>query len=281
MPELPEVETVARGLAWAQGHTLDRLEIFDSKVWFESEIPAKNFAGKKIREVSRRGKYIIFRFENESAIVQHLRMTGKMLEANSAAIPENIKHVAEKKSGKGLQIRAALEIAGKKIYFYDTRRFGTLTSVKKEEAFFAAKKLAPDPFHDAVRARELFLHKLRNTTKNAKAALLDQSLVAGVGNIYADESLFLEKISPKRLAKKIKDPEALWQKILWIMERSLNYGGTSIVNYVNANGAPGEFAALLNVYGREDEPCKICQTKIKKIDWAGRSTHFCPKCQAK
>lgn len=279
MPELPEVETVARGLSWAKGHVLNKIEIFDSKVWFESELSAKAFSGKKIQDVSRRGKYIIFRFDSELAIIQHLRMTGKMLEATSHAIPENIKKVAEKKSGKGLQIRAALQIAGRKIYFYDTRRFGTLTAVKKEEEFFNRKKLAPDPFHQTEIAKALFLEKISRTTKNAKAALLDQSIVAGVGNIYADESLFLEKINPKLLGRKIKDPEALWDRILWILERSLSFGGTSIVNYVNANGAPGEFAALLNVYGRENEPCKVCATPIQKIQWAGRSTHFCPRCQ--
>jgi formamidopyrimidine-DNA glycosylase len=279
MPELPEVENVARGLSWLRGRVLDRIEIFDKKVWFESELAPGKFAGLRVREVSRRGKYIIFRFSSGSAIVQHLRMTGKMLEAENPAIPEAIRSVIGKKKGKGLQIRCRLNFGDRSVVFYDTRRFGTLTAVQDEAEFFSRKGLAPDPFQDPDASCAEFMRRMKLSAKPAKAALLDQSMIAGVGNIYADEALHARGIHPRTPAKKIRDLRGLWETIQAILARSIVAGGTSIIDYVGADGVRGDFEKQLRVYGREGQKCQTCDAAISKITLAGRSTHFCPGCQ--
>lgn len=279
MPELPEVETVALGLRPLSGRRLGALEIIDSKVWFESELAPEALAGLVLREVSRRGKYLLLRFERGLTLVQHLRMTGKMLEAGHQGIPVSVAAAAPARSGKGLQIRCCFRFEGKEICFFDTRRFGTLTLVSDEEGFFSRKGIAPDPFHERERARIWFLARMRECGKPVKAALLDQGIVAGVGNIYADEALHGVGVHPRTLASQVPDPTALWNEVLRLLERSIRMGGTTILNYVNAEGKEGEFARLLRVYGREGEPCPGCAGPVARITLAGRSTHFCPRCQ--
>jgi formamidopyrimidine-DNA glycosylase len=273
------VETVARGLKPLEGKRLAELQIFDAKVWFESRFPPSALRGLRLKEISRRGKYLLLRFENNFTLVQHLRMTGKMLEAGHTAIPLEVSAGMGKPAGKGLQLRCRFHFERADIVFYDTRRFGTLTLVDDEAAFFQEKKIAPDPLEDSERALAVFLERVRGTRKPAKAALLDQSVVAGVGNIYADEALFASGINPRLPGGRIPDPQALWREILRLLRRSIRLGGTTIYNYVNAEGQKGDFARLLQVYGREGEACGSCGTEIRKITLAGRSTHFCPHCQ--
>jgi formamidopyrimidine-DNA glycosylase len=211
--------------------------------------------------------------------VQHLRMTGKMLEANSSHIPIGVLE-ARGQGGKGLQIRCELTFDdGSAVWFFDTRRFGTLTLVKDEELFFANKKIAPDPIHEPSRAYEWFRERLARANKPIKAALLDQQLVAGVGNIYADEALFAARIHPKKKAKAVKDPAPLWKEILRILHESILQGGSTIRDYVSAEGKEGTFAQAHHVYDRKGEPCTNCGIPVKRIVLAGRSTHFCETCQ--
>lgn len=279
MPELPEVETVARGLRFLSGQRLGSLEILDAKVWFESEQEASSLSGLRLLEVSRRGKYLLLRFENGLTIAQHLRMTGKMLEANSRVVPREVSENIERRAGKGLQVRCRFRFEQAEIWFFDTRRFGTLTLVQNEETFFLSKGIAPDPIQDTKRALAWFLERMAASNKPAKAALLDQSIVAGVGNIYADEALHASNIHPKTPAKKIREPLILWKHILRLLNRSIEMGGTTIRDYVSAEGIEGEFVKKLQVYDRAGEKCRTCGTKIERIVLAGRSTHFCPKCQ--
>lgn len=296
MPELPEVETVARGLRYLAGKSLGALEILDAKVWFESELSPEKLSGLKLLEISRRGKYILLRFERNDlhphsihsnihnriyTLVQHLRMTGKMLEAASPNVPEHIRDAVPTRKGKGLQVRCRFVFADAELWFYDTRRFGTLTLVSDEEKFFLKKKIAPDPFHDPDRALPWFVEHMQKCGKPAKAALLDQAIVAGVGNIYADEVLFRCGIHPLTPANKIADLFGLWKEILRMLERSIELGGSTIRDYVSASGEAGTFAQEHNVYGREGEPCAVCGSQIRRIVVAGRSTHFCLKCQPK
>jgi formamidopyrimidine-DNA glycosylase len=279
MPELPEVETVARGLSWLSGRRLRSLEIHDARVWFESEGEPELLSGLTLREVSRRGKYLLLRFEKNLTIVQHLRMTGKMLEANSQLIPTAVLEARGQK-GKGLQIRCELTFAdGSAVWFFDTRRFGTLTLVKDEEKFFTNKKIAPDPIHHPEIAFAWFRERLAKSGKPLKAALLDQGVVAGVGNIYADEALFAARVHPKLRASRLKDPRPLWIEILRILHESIRQGGSTIRDYVSAKGERGMFADAHLVYGKHLEPCVICGSPIKRISIVGRSTHFCPRCQ--
>lgn len=281
MPELPEVENVARGLKPLEGLILEQFEIYDKKVWFESSVGPERLPGRKLLQVSRRGKYLLLRFEGGISILQHLRMTGKMLDEKSAAVPELIRSQIGTKGSKAKQIRCRFFFREKNVVFYDTRRFGTLTAVESEEEFFARKKIAPDPFGQEEEARKVFLERMKNCKKPIKPALLDQSLIAGVGNIYADEALYRYGADPRLPAHKIKNPLLLWQIIREILAASMEKGGTSVVNYLGADGEPGKFASALRVYGREGEPCLHCGKKISRISLAGRSTHFCSRCQKK
>jgi len=281
MPELPEVENVARGLKYLEGRTLRNFEIFDDRVWFESELDPESLNGRRLLQVSRRGKYLLLRFSGGVSVLQHLRMTGKMLEIESRAIPEHIRSQIGTRGPKARQIRCRFDFGGKTVVFYDTRRFGTLTAVKSEEAYFSAKGIAPDPFEQEAEARAHFLARIPAVGRPVKAALLDQSLIAGVGNIYADEALFQVGVDPRTAARRVKDPEALWHAIRSILAVSMEEGGSSIVNYLGADGEPGRFGERLKVYGRGGEACPNCEKPIKRIQLGGRSTHFCSACQKK
>lgn len=280
MPELPEVENVVRGLRRWEGSLLEELEIFDGKVWFESELPPESFSGKRLAKISRRGKYLIFHFENGPELVGHLRMTGKFLEENSEAIPQPVKDRLGG-GGKGLQIRCRFRFRSGKLVFFDTRRFGTLTAVTDLNAYFAKKGIAPDPYSAPEAGLTTFLEEISKSARPIKASLLDQSVAAGIGNIYADEALHAANIHPKTVSRKIKDAKKIWDHAIAIMARSMEEGGTTIIDYAGVNGESGRYGAHLSVYGREGEPCLSCKTQIKRIVLAGRSTHFCPECQPK
>lgn len=279
MPELPEVETVARGLQPLAGQRLLALELHDARVWFESEAGPERLGGLLLREVSRRGKYLLLRFEAGVTLVQHLRMTGKMLESRSRLVPAEVVAAVASRAGKGLQVRCAFRFDATEIWFFDTRRFGTLTLTLNEEKFFLAKRIAPDPVHEPERAYARFAERLAKTGKPAKAALLDQGVVAGVGNIYADEALFAARIHPRTPACRIADPRLLWEHVLRILHESIRQGGSTVRDYVSADGREGTFAASHLVYGREGERCRECGAEIARITLGGRSTHFCPNCQ--
>jgi formamidopyrimidine-DNA glycosylase len=281
MPELPEVENVARGLKYLEGRTLKKFEIYDPRVWFESELEPESLEGKKLLQVSRRGKYLLLRLSGGISVLQHLRMTGKMLEIGSPAIPEHIRSQIGTRGPKARQVRCRFDFGGKTVVFYDTRRFGTLTAVESEEAYFAAKGIAPDPFGQEEEARVHFLARIQSIGRPVKAALLDQSLIAGVGNIYADEALFQVGVDPRTAARRVKDAEALWAAIRSILAVSMEAGGSSIVDYLGADGEPGRFGDQLKVYGRGGEGCPHCERPIKRIQLGGRSTHFCASCQKK
>lgn len=280
MPELPEVETVARGMKSLEQQTLKNLQIFDQKVWFESDLSPQVFQGEQLQEVSRRGKYIIYRFSPEKVLVQHLRMTGKMLDRNSSAIPALVRKQMGTNGSKAPQARALFSFGNKDVVFFDTRRFGTLTAIRSEREYFAQKGIAPDPLHQPIEAKERFMHSLASD-RPIKATLLDQSVVAGVGNIYADEALFALGIHPLLITRKLRRKEELWEKVIQLFQRAIQSGGTSVYNYVNSEGQVGTFADLLQVYGKTGEPCPGCGGIIRSQTIAGRTTHFCKNCQRK
>jgi formamidopyrimidine-DNA glycosylase len=277
MPELPEVENVARGLRPLEGRKMSRLDVIDARVWFESEIAPESFAGLSLHEVARRGKYLVLRFSPKHVIVQHLRMTGKMLDDGSALLPAALRENPE--GAKRFQLRARFHFENRPMVFFDPRRFGTLSAVRDEEAFFAAKGIAPDPIHQEPAARALFLKRLRESERPIKPFLLDQSLAAGIGNIYADEALHRVGVHPETPARKVKDPERLWNTVLEILAQSIAAGGSSIIDYVNAAGERGSFSSQHLVYGRDGDPCAGCGAAIRRVVLGGRSTHFCLKCQ--
>lgn len=276
MPELPEVETVRLGIQSWVGQELTLNSVNDKRVWFESTVNAKDFSRVFIEDVSRRGKYLVLRFRGKTRWMIHLRMTGKILKRDSSNIPRKLFSQAKAPSP---QIRTLWTIGNESWVFYDTRRFGTITAVDDEDSFWARKKISPDPILQSVQARRHFLEKVKLSKKNIKAALLDQSIIAGVGNIYADEALFAAGISPLRQARKVKNLEELWDKILDKFQQSIKEGGSSILNYVNSEGKKGNFVASLKVYGRADEPCTRCKQELVSLVCAGRTTVYCKHCQ--
>jgi len=280
MPELPEVETVVRGLKHLEGQTLSQIKINDPRVWFESELTHKELRNTKLHKIDRRGKYLLYRFSN-CDILQHLRMTGKMLAASSPAIPSNVL----KEKTKKVQLRCEFHFAKEVLYFYDIRRFGTLTAVKNWEKYWQQKKLAPDPLLNTKDALSYFLSAVKGKQKPVKTLLMDQTLLLGAGNIYADEVLHQEGIHPEQKSERLKEHDwvKIFQSLINIFENAIQSKGTTVVNYLGADGKAGSYGELLQVYSRENEECLRCgkRSKIKRIILSGRSSHFCPNCQRK
>jgi formamidopyrimidine-DNA glycosylase len=268
MPELPEVETIANGLHKRVAG--DRIE----SIWVGNKPePLKSSAieisraleGAHIERVRRVGKHIVFDLQRDEAPARqwivHLGMTGRMLVAAAETeVPSHTHLVAKLASGRELR-------------FVDPRRFGRL---EVRESDFTG------PGHEPLQITvEDFARLFHGSKAPVKAALLNQKLLHGVGNIYADESLFRARIRPRRRANTLTQPElrklhAALQKVL---KAAIAAGGSSISDYVDADGEAGYFQIQHRAYGREGKPCMVCKTPIKKIVLAGRGTHYCPKCQ--
>jgi formamidopyrimidine-DNA glycosylase len=271
MPELPEVETIARGLAQrVTGDVIDSIWLGRKPEPLKS--PAREIAAtlehSRIATVRRMGKHIVFELEKKKASrtqaqwIVHLGMTGRLQVCEPQA--EILKHT-----------HAILKLAsGRELRFVDPRRFGRLSVARAGN--FDAGGIEPleadlDPF--------LVLFRGRKTP--IKSALLNQKLLRGVGNIYADESLFRAGIRPRRRASTItRDQMAkLLASVKEVLREAIALGGSSISDYVDADGEEGFFQLQHRVYGREGEPCLACKTSIKRIVIAGRSSHYCPRCQ--
>jgi formamidopyrimidine-DNA glycosylase len=269
MPELPEVETIARGLD--KRIAGDRIE----SVWIGNKpeplkspaaLIARTLEHARIDRVRRVGKHIVFDLapQNGSGIRQwivHLGMTGRMVVA--APKSEVAKHthlIARLRSGKELR-------------FVDPRRFGRL---EVRQSSFSGPGTEPLEITPAQLVR-LF----RGRKAPIKAALLNQKLLHGVGNIYADESLFRAGIRPRRRATSITRAQyaKLHKALRQVLKEAIAAGGSSVSDYVDADGEEGFFQLQHRVYGREGEPCLVCKTPIKKIVVGGRGTHYCPRCQ--
>ncbi len=271
MPELPEVETVVRELRplllgrriaavrAGRKHLRNRWR----KQW-ESPV-----VGSSIRAVRRRGKWILVDLDPAGLLVMHLGMTGQLGVFSRGLRPPNHTHLF-----------FGLDDGKEELRFRDTRRFGSVTwhpDAADWEATLDAK-LGPEPFHlDAGYWREA----LNRTGRNLKAILLDQSVVAGVGNIYADESLFVAKLDPRLRGEQIAAAEAerLRKAIVAVLNRAIESRGSSIRDYIGGSGQKGAYQNEFRVYGRTGEPCHRCRSEIVCIRLAGRSTHYCPKCQ--
>jgi len=288
MPELPEVETIARGLA--SRVTGDVIE----SVWLGSKPePLKSAASeivaaleaKRITGVHRVGKHIVFDLENGGRAsspvptqsrrksakargplpttaqwIVHLGMTGRMLVCKATQAIEKHTHAVAKLA------------SGRELRFVDPRRFGRL-SVAHGFAAAGSEPLEVD--------LHLFVELFRGRKTPIKSALLNQKLLRGVGNIYADESLFRAGIRPRRRAASLtrKELPRLYASIQEVLKEAIALGGSSVSDYVDADGEEGFFQLQHRVYGREREPCLICKTPIKRVVIAGRSSHYCPRCQ--
>lgn len=272
MPELPEVETVRRGLIkLVQGKTVKKVTVLYPKM-IESDLTefVTQLTGKQILTVDRRGKYLLLRFSGDLTVVSHLRMEGKYFVQPQTQPLEKHTHVVFDLDD------------GQQLRYNDSRKFGRMRLVKtgRENDLKSLQKLGPEPFAPEFTV-EYFTQALHRRKKAIKTALLDQTIVTGLGNIYVDEVLWMTRIHPETPANHLTLPEitALRQNIIAELQQAITAGGTTIRSYTDAFRNMGEFQFALNVYGNDGQPCPRCGTIIEKIKVGQRGTHFCPQCQ--
>lgn len=287
MPELPEVETIRAGLAnLLPGRTV-------KDVWYDwdKSFPnapadvARFLVGAKVEKVRRRAKVLIIELSSGWALIIHLKMTGQLVFIGKGK-RFGAGHPSQDMVGElpAKSTRVVIDFTdGSKLYFNDQRKFGWMRLLPALEIpeidFF--KKVGPEPL-DADFTVDIFIERLaRRKNTSVKAALLDQSVIAGVGNIYADESLWGAKIHPATLVRNVPKPKLvlLYNSLREVLALSIKKGGSTDKNYVDAEGKQGSYLAFANVFRRTGEPCPRCGTPIEKTRVAGRGTHFCPHCQ--
>lgn len=287
MPELPEVETVRRGLDKLIIDKIIKGETHDFPKGFpNTPADVANFLiGAKITAVRRRAKVLLIDLNTHYTLVIHLKMTGQLVyrsrEQKFGAGHPNASLIGELPDKT---TRVALEFSdGSKLFFNDQRKFGWMRLMPTIEVpnIDFMKKVGPEPL-EADTTSKTFIERIRrrnNTT--IKAALLDQTVIAGVGNIYADESLWSAKIHPATRVKNITDDQlvVLFDELRKVLKMALEKGGSTDKNYVNAEGKKGSYIDFARVFRREGQPCPRCGTTIEKTRLAGRGTHYCPVCQ--
>jgi len=290
MPELPEVETIRRGLdQHARGCLIRRILLGRHRGFKFRESDFKRAVeGQIIQQLGRRGKYLIFELERHYCIF-HLGMTGQLTLQDSKRKQEPF--VPYLMTGHQKTMRDAVDKhthlqfvldSGDQILFRDVRRFGKVQLLLREEgaldAFFS--RLGLEPFTSDY-SLENFLALMKGRKVKSKTLLLDQRFVAGVGNIYADEALFESGIHPLRRTNQLRvyERKALFEAIPLVLKKGIRFGGTSIRDFINSDGTAGNHQKKLNVYGRGGKPCRDCGTILHKIVVGQRGTHFCPVCQ--
>ncbi|WP_127850131.1 DNA-formamidopyrimidine glycosylase [Lacticaseibacillus hulanensis] len=273
MPELPEVETVRRNLTGLiVGKQIAAIGTDWEKIlngglqFFQDQL-----VGERFIAIDRRGKYLLLRLSNNKTIISHLRMEGKYALMEDHDEPHaRFTHVWFTFTD------------GSELRYFDSRKFGRMTLVDTGTEMQTAglKTIGPEPTPATFLVAD-FAATLKRHKKAIKSVILDQATVAGVGNIYADETLWMSKIHPERPADSLTEDEvqALHDNIIAELSTAIDLGGTTVHSFVNAVGKEGGFQNKLNVYGRTGKPCFRCGTAIEKIKVGGRGTHFCPQCQ--
>jgi len=275
MPELPEVETVLRSLKpYLLNKTIREVKF----LWPGVTSPQSNkdflkhTIGQKIINLNRIGKYMFWELSNGYQIVVHLRMTGQFL--------ADLK-MAKTFSHERLRIKLN---SGKEIHYFDQRKFGRLwvTNDLSKLKGSQVSELGIDAL-DPKLTEKIFIEKIRSKKRQMKVLLLDQTLIAGLGNIYVDEALYLSKIHPLSISTKVPEQnlKVLFKSMKKVLNDSLKYQGTTFRDYRTARGEEGGFFARLNVYGRKNQKCRRCKSLITKTKVAQRGTHLCPQCQVK
>jgi len=275
MPELPEVETIRRGLNRAlSGRVIRELRIAETRL--RQKVDAQRLkrlsVGRKIESIDRRAKYLLCRLDNDATLIFHLGMSGRLLLCSESLPLEKHDHIQFRLND------------GRELRFRDPRRFGLVDAmangVLDKHPLFA--NLGIEPFDPACTPEFLFARS-RRLSKPIKNFLMDGSIIVGIGNIYANEALFRARLHPELPAGKLKLPD--WQKLLKSIHKTLELaiaaGGTTLNDFHDSDGAMGYFQQQLMVYDREGQACYACGKKIKRIVQAGRSTFYCRHCQAK
>jgi formamidopyrimidine-DNA glycosylase len=318
MPELPEVETVKLGLnKLLPGLTVKAVTHDWANSFPNADADVKKFLiGAKIKNVRRRAKVLMIDLSSEHSLVIHLKMTGQLVfvgEPTNTYFADRRSYIGEEKNqstnydiqstteptarfGAGHPTKSLIGelpdrstrvtitfIDGGQLFFNDQRKFGWMRLMPTNEIMNIdfMKKVGPEPLEQNFLAKNFIERLYKRQNSNIKAVLLDQSVIAGVGNIYADESLFAAGIHPASIVKAVpkKKLELLYQELRRILQLSIKNGGTTDRNYVDALGRRGNYMDMAKVFRREKQPCLTCQGEIIKIRVAGRGTHICLKCQ--
>ena len=276
MPELPEVETVARGLQREiAGRSILSVAVGKSDFIDDPALLEKELPGRKIRAVERYGKFLLLRLANrekaeapepESALLVHLGMTGLLMPRPGREPPAKHTHVV-------------IELDdGRELRYIDARRFGRMAYLSGEALQTELRRFGEDPLETRL---EEFTQSIHRRRARIKALLLDQHVLRGVGNIYADESLWKAKIHPAHLGARLKPAQLaqLYRALQEILREAIVLRGSSISDFLDAEGVPGDYQRHHRVYDREGKGCVRCKTPIRRVIVAGRSSYFCPQCQ--
>ncbi len=277
MPELPEVETIVRGLSKTlKGDQVTQVQVLRKDSIAYPDTPeefAKMLKGRTFQTFDRRGKYMLLGLDAGAGLGVHLRMSGRLL----------VRSPKQKDDHSFLRVRMKLA-SGRELHYEDMRVFGRLWFVPKtlsfDEVIPALQNLGVEPINGNLTGailKELFARK----TQAVKSALLDQTLISGVGNIYADEALFLSGIRPLTRACDItgKKLNLLAEQIDQVLCSAIKAGGSTLRDYTDSDGVNGNYQNQAWVYGRKGEECRVCGKAIERVKIAGRSAHFCTKCQ--
>ena len=277
MPELPEVETVKRGLEPVmQGFKFERVTLNRLNLRFPFD---KNFIsriqGKILTSLIRRGKFLKATLSSNDVLYMHLGMSGRFSIDNDLTAVYNSNNSTNPKHN-----HVIFEMSnGVVVTYNDPRRFGFMELIAPGEPS-RLDKMGPEPLDNMFNAPYLF-NKLSGKKSAIKSALLDQSIIGGLGNIYVCEAIFKAKISPKRLAGSltIKETEILVNEIKGVIKKAIEAGGSSLKDFASVNGNLGYFQHSFEVYGQEKKPCVVCETPIERIIQSGRSSFYCKACQ--
>lgn len=281
MPELPEVETIRRGLEhYLVGHKVISIDVKVPKL-FDGD--PKDVIGGKVKKVRRFGKGLVIDLSNGYSLAIHIKLTGQLV-YDGPDVPKDRK-LSKTKVGDSLPARFTHVVfkldKSSALYYNDQRRFGWIKVVETSKVgdmpYF--KGMGPEPFKDLT--LEHFRKVISSSGVAIKPLIMDQKRVGGIGNIYANDALYFAKIDPKRPAKTLKESEikSLYQGVHKVMEKGMKYGGSSELNYVNVLGQEGEYQNHTLAYGRQGDICDRDGGRFKKFYLGGRGTYFCEKCQ--
>lgn len=275
MPELPEVETIRRELdPEVRGRTVEGVRVHHADILMNLPSEAAfgaRLRGRRVEAVGRRAKYLLFRLAGGDVVEVQLRMTGRFVLGAERPDPAEYGHLA-----------AELRLDdGRTLWYDDVRRLGGFRVLAREEWVRRSDRLGPEPLEEDFRPATL-ARELEGRRAPVKNLLLDQRRVAGVGNIYASESLHRAGLDPRRPGGALgrDEVERLHGALRGVLARALEEAGTTLRDYRAPDGRTGGFQGRLSVYGREGEPCPRCAGDVRRVVQAGRSTYFCPGCQA-
>ena len=265
MPELPEVETIKRELEQSiLGKKITEVCVHNPMVIREPSVEKfkRELAGAGIKNILRKGKLLILELSNGKSLAIHLKMTGQLVYPGTGKAARVIFHLSD----------------GKTLDFNDQRLFAELRLVNDWRALAFVQGLGPEPSDISV---EQFKAMLAKKKTKIKPLIMDQSFIAGIGNLYAAEALFRGRIHPERPASSLSDKEkgTLYKEIRDTLHEAIEHKGSSVDDYVQLSGRPGGYVKFHKVYDREGKPCLVCKATIKRIALSGRGTYFCPTCQ--